>query len=220
MNTILFDIGNVLTSDFWEALWLSPRHGLADRLKVPLPLATEVGSRLWSHYSVTMANERDYWLEFERLIGFRIPGDVIRECEITNIKVNKCAKGVILSLVRRGFHVGVISNNTSFWAPKQLALAKLDAIIENRLRFISADAQSDKTKTSPNLFEFACQYVSPEKTLVVDDRAGNISAANSLGFYTFLYGESSGAGLQTDGYYTSNDFKNLELVPQLGEARP
>jgi len=213
MNTVLFDIGNVLASDFWEAIWLTPGSGLADRLAVPVSLAAEVGKKLWRHYSLTPGEEADYWCEIQRSLGKQISAAMIQESELSNIHANPRARGTISSLVNAGCRVGVISNNTSFWAPKQLAKADVASLIDRDLCFISSELHADKTRSEPNLFHIAARRVDAAKTLIVDDRPHNLATAGTLGFQTFLYGPATNTGRCGGGYYAANNFDKLDLMP-------
>ncbi|WP_156325579.1 hypothetical protein [Nonomuraea sp. SBT364] len=178
------DIGGVLTSDPWQAIVLTPRLGLADRLGLDRATAASAGDALWPQFSLSTRREGDYWVEFEAAVGTPVPGDLVDAAEKEALKVNQDSAALFELLVRFDIEWGFISDNTAFWYPKQLRLLGLEDHADARLDFLSHLRGVSKSSPGAGLFELAADEVDPNTTLVIDDRAHNLARAASLGFET------------------------------------
>jgi beta-phosphoglucomutase-like phosphatase (HAD superfamily) len=186
VSTVLFDVGGVLVSDYWEALLLTPGRGLADRLGLERSVVEPAGRELWERYARRDASERDYWLDLADRIGVRIVLRDVEEVEREVIRVNPRADEVVPSLLRAGVRVGVVSNNTSFWYPKQMRLTAVSRLIDPAVEFLSF--RTGRTKGErPGLLELAADAVEPGRTLVLDDRPHHVERAGELGFQTLRW---------------------------------
>jgi FMN phosphatase YigB (HAD superfamily) len=180
MDTILFDIGNVLTTDPWESLLLTPGIGIADRLGIPREAAEAAGRTVWPRFSTDpQAREAEYWAAVEAELGVRIPLELVTYAEPDLLVANPAAVPVLRSLAGAGVRIGIISNNTAFWYPKQAALLDLSTLVDPDLVFVSHLSGVDKVD---GLFDVAAAAVEPASTVIVDDRDSNIPRARSAGF--------------------------------------
>ncbi|WP_066375155.1 hypothetical protein [Herbidospora mongoliensis] len=186
-DTVLFDVGGVLTVDPWQALWLTPGDGIADRLGLDHDQVDRVGEDLWPQYSLRAREEADYWRDFGAALGRDIPADVVTAAEGSTLRTDPAASRVVSLLVSRQISVGFISDNTSFWFPKQMSL--LGEVVRTwpTHRYLSYLLGVSKQSTGTGLYEIAARSLDPSRTLVVDDRAHNIDRAASAGFQTRFY---------------------------------
>ena len=187
MNTILFDMGGVLASDVWEALLLTPGEGLVDRLKLDRDEARRAGYALWEYYSTRRASEKEYWLDLEKALSVNIPYTVVEELESRLLKANPKARESVLKAKDLGLRTGIISNNTSFWFPKQAKLADIEDLIDPEIKFLSFCFGVQKNTPKKGLFNIAAKVVDPGQTYIVDNNVDNIRTAKELGFHGIHY---------------------------------
>jgi FMN phosphatase YigB (HAD superfamily) len=187
IGAVLFDVGGVLTVDPWQALVLTPRHGLADQLGLDRARVAEVAERLWERYVVRPeATEFDYWHEFGEGLGTPIPGVLVRSVEQELLHANPEASALLATLAARGIRIGAVSNNTAFWYERQARMVGLDRIADANLLFLSFQLSVTKEDV-PGLFEIAAEAIPPASALVVDDREENVARALGLGFRAVRY---------------------------------
>ncbi len=193
IDTVLFDLGGVLAPDVWETLLITPRGGLADRLGLDIDEVTQAGQVLWPYYGTRPTLEPDYWSDLGGLLSVQIPQSIVSEIEEQLLLPNPAA-GRTLSAVRNaGCQIGIVSNNTSFWYPKQVRLLDLKGYIwDNPLVFLSFEEGVLK-EDRHGLFETVAGRLTPHNTLIIDDRHINVLIARSLGFVAFEYSLGSNA---------------------------
>jgi len=184
---VLFDLGGVLVPDFWETLWLTPGAGLADRLGVSRYDARRIGRMLWPHFDRTDRDELDYWEAFGCALGHPLPMALVREAEAALIRPHPQAASALGAARAAGAAIGIVSNNTAFWCPKQLALLPAEAF-DPDLTFLSHRAAATKTKGHPDLYAIALERIAKRglaagAVVMVDDRADNVIFARGLGMH-------------------------------------
>jgi FMN phosphatase YigB (HAD superfamily) len=185
-RTVLFDLGGVLTGDPWQAILLTPRLGVADRLGLDRAAVETAGELLWARYSLVAGEEQQYWADFRREVGREIPAELVCEVERETLHANPIARQVVQLVEESATSWGFISDNTAFWFRKQMRLLGL-AGHPAELDFLSFIDGASKTFTAPGLFEIAAGRVIPRQTLVIDDQQRNVTRAHDLGFHTALY---------------------------------
>ncbi|MET9559458.1 hypothetical protein [Streptomyces tauricus] len=194
-SVILFDLGNVLFSDPWETLLLTPGTGLGDRLGLDRSAVLESGRRCWRMFSVSEAEEADYWHELSRQLGCDIPPQLVKEVEEELLVANPAAGALLAAASADGARpVGIASNNTSFWYAKQADQLDLDRWIDPGLVFLSCGLGVSKSTAGRGLLEIAAEHVAPSATLFVEDRAANLARARALSFRTIMYAFKSEPG--------------------------
>lgn len=181
VHVVLLDVGGVLVSDYWETILLTPELGLADRLGLERPQVEEVGLSLWEHYCRRPADEATYWADLERALGVVVPPSLPQDLDGL-VAPAPGADALLASMRDSGVSLGVISNNTAFWFPKQAARVGLDAYVDPELVFLSHEHGRTKGD-EPSLFDVVAVLVDPSTALVVDDRPGNVDAARHRGFH-------------------------------------
>ena len=185
VDTVLLDIGNVLASDYWETLLLTPDLGLADLLHLDREHVNAVGVRLWQDFCRAPTHEHAYWARLAEELEVPITDEHLSQIEHLP-RANPRAPEILADLAQRGARIGLISDNTSFWFTKQRALIGFGELLDAEVVLLSFEHGVSKSD-SPGLFELAAGLVDPRRTLVVDDRTGNLSIAGRLGFHTFRY---------------------------------
>ena len=211
-TTVLFDIGNVIASDYWEAMWLTPEKGICDRLNLDVRSVAEVGRQLWAKYAVQPSDEQAYWHDFSIALGQELPPELIAEAEVATVRPNPYAAEAVECCRSRGLTVGLMSNNTSFWYPKQLRKARLDLnVFDEGILFVSCLYGVQKGQGPSDLFSRATQVLSPALTCIIDDRLENLRSASTLGFKCIDYSRGSRADLDAGGYYRVPDFTPIDF---------
>ena len=185
VERVLIDLGGVLTVDPWESLVLTPRTGLADRLHLDRAFVAQVGFDLWQVHSRTVTSEELYWQQFSDRVGADIPPALLAEVERELLVVTPDALRMVACLRAGGRPWGLITNNTAFWYPKQLALLGMSGT-EPEWQFTSFAAGTVKDD-SPGLFEVAADSVDSAQTMIIDDRPANIERARRCGFQATMY---------------------------------
>lgn len=195
VDTILFDIGGVLTCDPWETVVLTPGCGLADRLGLDRVQAESLGSRLFFQYAISSCEESDYWHDFSLSAGCPISMDLIQQVEKKTFVANNSFCQVRDVLEDQGIEWGFITNNTSFWYPKQLALLGLEDREVSPYVFSSFTYGVTKSTVGRNLFDIAAESIGVACALVIDDRAENVGRAAQAGFSALRYSMYDGIDL-------------------------
>ncbi|WP_061289330.1 hypothetical protein [Herbidospora cretacea] len=195
IDTVLFDVGGVLTVDPWQALLLTPGDGIADRLGLDRDRVEAIGEELWPEYSLREREEADYWRDFGAALGCDIPAGLVATAERSTLRTDPAASRAVSLLVSRRISVGFISDNTSFWFPCQMRL--LGEFVQNSAshHYLSYLLGVSKQTSGTGLYEIAAQSLDPSRTLVVDDRAHNIDRAASAGFPTRFHALGGDPGL-------------------------
>ncbi|HEV2376348.1 MAG TPA: hypothetical protein VGS19_29780 [Streptosporangiaceae bacterium] len=193
IRTVLFDLGGVLTCDPWQAILLTPRLGVADRLGLDHASVEIVGEQLWAHYSLVPDEEQQYWSDFRRETGREVPAGLVREAELETLHANPAARQAVQLVGQGGARWGFISDNTAFWFRKQMNLLGLGGR-RAELDFLSFNEGASKAGTSPSLFEIAAARVTPGRTLVIDDQPLNVTRAHGLGFQAAVYSMAGNSG--------------------------
>jgi len=146
--------------------------------------AAHVGQDLWETYARAAADEDAYWLDLSQRLEVTIPAALVRETELALLQALPGAIAALDALDRAGTPWGLITNNTSFWYPKQVALLGLGPG-GPRWEFVSSAAHV--TKSDPvGLFEVAASTLDAADFLVVDDREPNVERALRAGFNATL----------------------------------
>ncbi|MGP0100269.1 MAG: hypothetical protein ACLPUT_01420 [Solirubrobacteraceae bacterium] len=184
-DVVLLDIGGVLADDVWETMLLHPRDGIASRYGLDPAAVSEVGRELWEWASRRELEESRYWAALEETLSIEISGDARAGLE-SLIRGNPDAPRLAAGLVAAGARVGVLSNNTSFWWPKQLLLAGTPELGAAGLRFLSCERGVSKGD-DPGLIELAAAQLNPSRPVLVDDRADHLMRAQAIGFGTVRY---------------------------------
>jgi hypothetical protein len=184
-EVVLLDIGGVLTPDPWQSLLLTPGDGLADRLGIDRSSVEEAASGLWAQFSLDERAEQDWWEALGRMVGTTIPQGLVEEVEARVLRSFGGADELIREAQRIG-EVGLISDNTSFWYPKQAKPLGLKQRTRPSLRFLSFEWNLVKSSAPVGLFEVAAQYLAGRRTVVVDDRETNCDRARSAGLEAIL----------------------------------
>lgn len=194
-RTILFDLGNVLFCDPWETLLLTPGTGLADVHGWDRRAVVRAGQKLWGKYSVSKTSECDYWEDFKSLLGVEISQSEIENASSALLHPNPDATRILESAAAMRARIGIASNNTSFWFALQWEKLYLRRFVDPDLVFVSHELGVEKSTPGEGLLEIAKKYVDARRTLLVDDRQGNLDRARHIGYQTLWYSLSDGSAL-------------------------
>lgn len=184
---MLFDIGNVLFCDPWEALLLSEGGGLADLHGLDRKRVREVGEALWRRYSVHEMSEDEYWDDVNRALGLDLSPDDVTDLERRVLRPNPVAEQLLTAAAGSGRRLGVASNNTAFWFAKQWEVLGLARYVHPMFVFVSHQHGVEKNALGRGLLDIAAEHVDPSRALLVDDRHENLERAARIGFRTLRY---------------------------------
>lgn len=185
IETVLLDIGGVLTHDYWERMLLTPFVGLASRLDLPVTEVAAVGHALFEDYCREVRDEADWWADLEAALTVEIPTG-LRANLNDLVAANPRAATVLDDLAARDLWVGAISDTTAFWYPKQVGLIGLGHYLDPAITFRS-HAYGLTTADQPGLFALAADVLDPHTTLVVNDHEASVQAAAAHGFHVLRY---------------------------------
>ena len=186
LDAVLFDLGGVLTSDPWQSILLTPGTGVADQVGLPRDSVKEAASGIWSWIAVRESTEAEFWAALEQDLDATIPQDAVREAERRLLVPNRYARSILATARDAGVRMGVVSDNTSFWYPKQAALLGLDEFVEESMVFLSCREGVSKADSPDGLFDRARDSVELP-SVVVDDRGSNLEVAEAIGFVGIEY---------------------------------
>lgn len=210
IKTILLDVGGVFTPDPWEALWLTETDGLADSLGIDPYLVREAATQLFNDSATGHRTEDQYWEECSRLLGIQVPRQLVFDIETRLVSLNPHLLPFLRECAGKGITLGIISNNTAFWFPKQLN-AEIVQLLNPDAIFLSHEKGVTKRPGKVSLFSLAAAQFEPSHTLVIDDRQSNIEIAREWGFHTMLY--NCGGLINDRGYYQSPVFEPIRFAP-------
>lgn len=194
-QAVLFDIGNVLFCDPWEALILTPQRGLAATHGWDRSEAEAAGRHLWDKFSIAEYDEAEYWQDYGSLLGTDISPTEVKAAERELLVSNPLAATMLTAAQASGRAVGIASNNTSFWFAKQWDALNLGRYVDTDLVFVSQLLGVNKDFDGKGLYEIAAEHLAPESVLVIDDRPENVKRARSVGFSASFYSFSDASPL-------------------------
>ncbi|MEO8863154.1 MAG: HAD family hydrolase [Candidatus Saccharimonadales bacterium] len=192
-DTILFDIGGVLSHDGHETYLTDSVYGLLRKFDIPNQVIFEKTAPVFRKYAVLQeANELDFWDEISQALGVEITSKDIQTVKRRLDCTNHEAAAAFRLLKDRGIRIGIISNSTPFFYPQMARSLSLAEYTDSSFSFLSYEAGRLK---SGGLFELAAAKAYPPKTFIIDDRLKNVTYAQNLGFTSEQYSITSGESL-------------------------
>lgn len=192
INTVLFDLGNVLSHDGHETYLTDEIYGLALSLGEPKDVVTQKVNHVFRKYAVRSdASEADFWNEIVDTLGVELSSEAIDEVKLRITSTNPEAIKSFELLKEHDINIGIISNSSPFFYEPQVKPLMLEKYADPSLLFLSHKRGVLK---SSGLFEIAAETVDSATTCIIEDRLKNIEYAQNIGFqavhYAFDRGES------------------------------
>ncbi|MDD9899694.1 MAG: hypothetical protein OXT65_01800 [Alphaproteobacteria bacterium] len=216
---LALDIGGVICADTWEMLFLTPDTGLAAVYGIDPETVMQQGPKIWEHFAYANKEENNYWKHWEDALGIEIDRNLIKSLYADNsaIWADSSAASVMQECLDHGMKLAFISNSTSFWFPKQMEMAGLQDIAPQLTHYLSHEVGFNKVHPQGGLRLLADKAENPASVLFVDDRTGNLKAAQELGMTALQY--------QGDGQKSLADFirdyaLNAEKQPATPSSSP
>lgn len=178
VDVVLLDVGGVLADDVWERMLLDPDQGLAVRWDMDPGRVRDAGAALWGRFSRGAAHEDAWWAALEEQLAAPIALPLRDELRAM-VRGNDDARPVLTALRERSLPYVLVSNNTTFWWPRQLQAAGITDLLPATPRFLSCTAGVTKDDR-PGLLEHAVAAVAAP-ALLVDDRVVNLERGAELG---------------------------------------
>jgi FMN phosphatase YigB (HAD superfamily) len=189
ITTVLFDMGGVLASDIYEHVLFDRRYGLAPKGWIARRRWKVAAGPLWDQFAVqSHAGESAFWHIFSERVHSPVDPSKALETERHELRINRDAAWLLPALHAAGIKVGIVSDNTAFWYPQQLAALGLKKSIDPDLILLSYEHGVRKLT---GLYAIAAAKTDPTRTLVVEDRPMLRLAARRAGFHTVGYRMSS-----------------------------
>ena len=193
INTVLFDLGNVLSHDGHETYLTDKEYGLALSLGEPKEEVTQKVNHIFRKYAVMEeALETDFWNEIAVTLGIELSSKSIATVKEQITSTNPEAIDSFALLKERGIRIGIISNSSPFFYEAQVKPLLVDTYVDPNLLFLSHKIGRLK---SDGLFELAAGVVEPANTCIIDDRPKNVEYAQKLDFQAVPYSLESGESL-------------------------
>lgn len=200
IKAVIFDMGGVLTYDVWEHLLLDNPNkedkleGIASKYCLGENLVEEIGKELLNKFAYTLKptregeynswSEKEYWEEFIQRTGVNATvNDFIEMTDkfIRPIKDFESMERILESLKKSGTDLAILSNNTEFWAKRQIEKLNLYRFFSESKVILSCRIGAQKTDSK--MFKTVLDALGcvPEECIFVDDRPHNVKAAKRLG---------------------------------------
>ncbi len=208
---ILFDYGGVIAEEgFREGLYEIARTSGLDEKRFFDKCADIIYE---GGYVIGTSSEGDYWRSVRKETGVNLSDDVMRRQILLRFKLREVMIALVRLLRRKGFWVGVLSDQTNWLAElneRDGFFKEFDAI------FNSYDL--GKGKRDITLFNEIAQRLEapPENILFVDDNPGHVERARLAGLKTILFQETSEVveQMQSMGLISSDDASDLKNTLQ------
>lgn len=184
VKAILFDCFGVLATDIWLAF--------CDAL--PAGVDLQRASDLNKAFDRGMVTRQEF-VDGVRAATGQEPPDIGR---LTAGQLGKNdALLAYISELKQSYKIGMISNISSDWITEELLTAEDQALFDDMV----FSHKVGLTKPDPRIFELACERldVLPEEAVMVDDRAGYITAAQDCGLTGILYTNLADFRAELDG---------------------
>lgn len=193
IQTILFDVGGVLSHDGHETYLSHEKYGLARKLGIPNDEIFSRTVQVFRKYAVLpKASEAEFWKEIGDALGTRFSVVDIDTVKQQIQDVNKDTEATFELLHSRDIKIGIISNSTPFFYPTIASKLQFNKHVQPDLLFLSHVCGHLK---SNGLFELAAASLNPAHTFILDDRPKNVVDARKLGFRSVQYSIESGMSL-------------------------
>lgn len=194
LTTVLFDLGGVLASDILDRTLFDRRFGLAP-FGARRVIWKQAAGSLWDEFAVLPhADELAFWQAYSGRVGEDVSLAEARAAEAHILRVNHAASSIMPALREAGVRIGIVSDNTAFWYPRQMAMLKIQDFVDPKLTFLSFERRMKKLE---GLYALAARHVNPAETLVVEDRQLLRDAAARAGFATLGYNFTGQTSLES-----------------------
>lgn len=191
-NTVLFDIGGVLTHDGHETYLLHPEHGLVKGSLSDEQVLSRTAPIFRKYAVLANARESDFWNEICKALGISLSTEAIQTTKNQLRYINDEAAAAFAFLREHKINIGIISNSVPFFYSSMSKQLSLNKYVNKDLFFLS---HQEGLLKSGGLFEAAAGKLKPSKTYIIDDREKNVAYAKDLGFKASNYTNTDGSSL-------------------------
>jgi FMN phosphatase YigB (HAD superfamily) len=191
VQCLALDIGGVFYADVWETVF---ENGLTEHYRLDPAWVMKQGAKIWDEHGHKTSSEDAYWKSWEDALGHPLDKDLIASLVEKHVWKDLSAITVIEKCLERNIAVCFVSNSTSFWFDRQMTDTGLSAFRDRITAYLSHETGYPKTHPKGGLSKLIKAW-NPSEILFVDDRQGNIDAANQLGLQTLFYQRRAGLTL-------------------------
>ncbi len=190
IKAIIFDFGRVISAQkpaslfrgYEEELGLAP--GVLNRVMF--------GSEVWQETLVGRKTADDYWQEIGPALGLHTPDEM--DAFRRRYRADEAINADVLNLIRRlrgRYKLAVLSNS-----PLGLAQWLAEWGILDLFDIVVCSGDEGVVKPDPAIFELALERlgVAPQEAVFIDDYAGHVEAARSLGLHAIHFTTAQALG--------------------------
>lgn len=206
IKALIFDIGGVLAYDVWEHLLLDEENGIASICNLDMEQVQRAGQDLWEMFIYRTAIDENGWKGLEReywnlfIERFHVSMSATDFIQLTDEFIRP-VEGMIQLLecvLLEGVVLAICSNNTEFWARRQMDKLNLHRFFSPSRVILSSRIGVSKSSPRFEMFKAAVGALGVEKDscVFVDDREENIQRALQFGLAGILFPSHSKYGGQ------------------------
>lgn len=196
VDFIWFDFGGVLSPpipslfDQYTVKTGIPPSSLQRAMQT---VATELGVPMLAPVESAMISEHEWGARIRKTLEKCEPDLDLSRADLESfgqqwfegVAPNQLMVDAVCSLRQAGLRVGILTNNVAEWEPHWRRMLNLDDIVNVVVDSCKERCRKPETK----FFDIACERsgVQPQNSLLIDDVAENIQAAQALGWKTILF---------------------------------
>lgn len=191
IKNLIFDLGNVILNiDTKLSEKAFAQYGMNDFEKL-YTLAAQ--NELFDRLEVGSITEKEFYDEFRRVTGCKLPDKTLEECWDALIMDFPAARIEMLKRLKNEgkYRTFILSNTNIIHYRFYTALLKRTHGVEGLESLVEHAYFSHEIglkKPNRDIFDYVVEHshIKPEESIFIDDNEANIKAANALGFNTIF----------------------------------
>lgn len=189
INTIIFDIGNVLAHFNWKEVY---DELFDEEVSKIVAEATVLDAELWNQLDKgAMSHEQIMEAFYRNAPDYKEQIDLAISETYKRIRPFPYAVPLLKSLKENGYRIYLLSNYGR--VPFETSRRNFDFLNYVDGEVISYQVQ--QIKPQAQIYRTLCRkyQITPDEAVFLDDNAANVAAADALGFQTILFDDADGA---------------------------
>lgn len=183
IKIVIFDFGGVLGSDAnnWEINFKE----ILDRTNLSVEEIDQIWKRHWPEMSVGKEGLNDLLDDISVSSKNKIDVGVLRKIYYENVSLDEHILKLALRLKQQGMRLVIVANESREGMDNKTKRFSLEKVFDN----IYCSAVVGLTKPNPAMFSYVMRDLcaKPEQVVFIDNRQGNVDAANKLGIKSILF---------------------------------
>lgn len=190
ISLLLFDLGNVLTSNDWHVKNQVLEKAFATIFHTTVEDLERGFQAAWDKFEMGHIDEDQFWNLLLRTAGLADP-DVEQAKQLwrQHQKVDPQMLNLIQTL-RLKYKIGILSNIPKEWLAFKMHTLKLIHYVDS----VTDSSSVGIAKPNPKIYKVALDrnHAQPEETVFIDDKERNLIPARQLGMQTILFTDFEG----------------------------